>query len=110
MSGGVNAGGWRIQRGAPILPGLYAASSAKNNVVRELLPCLCRSKEGQSVMRVFSGLAMAKWLSRQGADVRVADSRRVPPGRDAFRTFFYDAPCVSCKKFRDKIVHNRQKS
>ena len=26
-----------------------------------------------------SGLAMAKWLTRQGACVRVADSRTAPP-------------------------------
>ena len=30
-----------------------------------------------------SGLAMAKWLHRQGAVVRVADSRESPPNRDA---------------------------
>ncbi|MDR2030842.1 MAG: UDP-N-acetylmuramoyl-L-alanine--D-glutamate ligase [Azoarcus sp.] len=30
-----------------------------------------------------SGLAMAKWLHRQGASVRVADSRAEPPGRAA---------------------------
>ena len=30
-----------------------------------------------------SGLAMAKWLHRQGALVRVADSRQNPPNRDA---------------------------
>ncbi len=32
-----------------------------------------------------SGLAMAKWLSRQGAVVRVADSREAPPNVDALR-------------------------
>ena len=32
-----------------------------------------------------SGLAMAKWLARQGADVRVADSRAQPPNIDALR-------------------------
>ena len=31
-----------------------------------------------------SGLAMAKWLSREGARVRVADSRLAPPNREAF--------------------------
>jgi len=30
-----------------------------------------------------TGLAMAKWLARQGARVRVADSRTSPPNRDA---------------------------
>lgn len=32
-----------------------------------------------------SGLAMAKWLHRQGAFVRVADSRRSPPNVDALQ-------------------------
>ena len=32
-----------------------------------------------------SGLAMAKWLARQGAVVRVADSRQAPPNVDALR-------------------------
>ena len=32
-----------------------------------------------------SGLAMAKWLSRQGARVRVADSRVQPPNVDTLR-------------------------
>jgi UDP-N-acetylmuramoylalanine--D-glutamate ligase len=32
-----------------------------------------------------SGLAMARWLARQGACVRVADSRRAPPQADALR-------------------------
>ena len=36
-----------------------------------------------------SGLAMARWCALRGARVRVADSRRVPPGRDALRE---DAP------------------
>ncbi|RIX40997.1 MAG: UDP-N-acetylmuramoyl-L-alanine--D-glutamate ligase [Rhodocyclales bacterium GT-UBC] len=33
-----------------------------------------------------SGLAMAKWLHRQGALVRVADSRSTPPNVDALQT------------------------
>jgi len=32
-----------------------------------------------------SGLSMAKWLSRHGARVRVADSRPNPPGQEALR-------------------------
>jgi len=32
-----------------------------------------------------TGLAMAKWLARQGAVVRVADSRMKPPNQDALR-------------------------
>lgn len=38
-----------------------------------------------------SGLAMAKWLHRQGALVRVADSRDNPPNVDALQTV---APCA----------------
>ena len=30
-----------------------------------------------------SGLAMARWLARQGASVRVADSRETPPNAEA---------------------------
>lgn len=33
-----------------------------------------------------SGLAMAKWLAREGARLRVADSRALPPNADAFRS------------------------
>ncbi len=32
-----------------------------------------------------TGLSMAKWLSRQGANVRAADSRAAPPNRDAMQ-------------------------
>lgn len=38
-----------------------------------------------------SGLAMAKWLARQGAAVRAADSRDVPPNLDALRAAVPDA-------------------
>lgn len=38
-----------------------------------------------------SGLAMAPWLSRQGARVRVADSRAQPPNVDALRRAAPDA-------------------
>ena len=37
-----------------------------------------------------SGLAMAKWLHRQGASVRVADSREDPPNRAALAAFAPD--------------------
>jgi UDP-N-acetylmuramoylalanine--D-glutamate ligase len=33
-----------------------------------------------------TGLAMARWLARQGASVRVVDSRRVPPQVEALRS------------------------
>lgn len=47
-----------------------------------------------------SGLAMAKWLHRQGAVVRVADSRETPPNVDALKRV---APgCdVLCGEFSD---------
>ncbi|MEI7430332.1 MAG: UDP-N-acetylmuramoyl-L-alanine--D-glutamate ligase [Betaproteobacteria bacterium] len=41
-----------------------------------------------------SGLAMAKWLSRQGARVRVADSRTQPPNVDALSTVVPQAELV----------------
>ena len=33
-----------------------------------------------------SGLAMARWVARQGARVRVADSRTAPPNAKALQT------------------------
>ncbi|HMW80022.1 MAG TPA: NAD(P)-dependent oxidoreductase, partial [Accumulibacter sp.] len=39
-----------------------------------------------------SGLAMARWLVRQGADVRVADSRALPPNHQQLRS---DLPGVA---------------
>ena len=42
-----------------------------------------------------SGLAMAKWLARQGALVRVADSRQAPPNVDALRTAVPGAELVT---------------
>ena len=38
-----------------------------------------------------SGLAMARWLAREGARVRVADSRAAPPNADALRVSVPDA-------------------
>ncbi len=38
-----------------------------------------------------SGLAMARWLARQGVSLRVADSRETPPGVDRLRA---DAPAA----------------
>ena len=38
-----------------------------------------------------SGLAMARWLAREGARVRVADSRAAPPNADALRATVPDA-------------------
>ena len=42
-----------------------------------------------------SGLAMAKWLARQGAVVRVADSRQAPPNVDALRATVPGAELVA---------------
>ncbi|HSG22813.1 MAG TPA: UDP-N-acetylmuramoyl-L-alanine--D-glutamate ligase [Azonexus sp.] len=42
-----------------------------------------------------SGLAMAKWLHRQGAHVRVADSRDNPPNLDALRRVAPEAEVVA---------------
>ncbi len=42
-----------------------------------------------------SGLAMAKWLVRQGAHVRVADSRLLPPNAEALRLAVPDSTLCS---------------
>jgi UDP-N-acetylmuramoylalanine--D-glutamate ligase len=42
-----------------------------------------------------SGLAMAKWLDRQGARVRVADSRVAPPNSDALRAAAPEAELIA---------------
>ena len=42
-----------------------------------------------------SGLAMAKWLHRQGALVRVADSRANPPNRDALARAVPDVEVIA---------------
>ena len=42
-----------------------------------------------------SGLAMAKWLSRQGAVVRVADSREAPPNVNALHKAVPEAELVA---------------
>jgi len=42
-----------------------------------------------------SGLAMAKWLKRQGVDVIVADSRENPPNREALAAFAPDIEVIA---------------
>ncbi len=42
-----------------------------------------------------TGLAMAKWLTRQGARLRVADSRALPPNVDALRSAAPQAELVA---------------
>jgi UDP-N-acetylmuramoylalanine--D-glutamate ligase len=46
-----------------------------------------------------TGLSMARWLARQGADVRVADTRAVPPRLDELRRALPGTP-VECGPFR----------
>jgi UDP-N-acetylmuramoylalanine--D-glutamate ligase len=50
-----------------------------------------------------SGLAMARWCARQGARVRVADSRATPPGLDALAR---DIPAAElrCGAFDDALL------
>jgi UDP-N-acetylmuramoylalanine--D-glutamate ligase len=48
-----------------------------------------------------TGLSMAKWLARRGADVRVADTRAEPPQLAALRRTLPDVP-AACGPFRDE--------
>lgn len=50
-----------------------------------------------------SGLAMARWCGRQGAVLRVADSRAAPPGLDALAR---DLPAAElrCGRFDDSLL------
>ena len=48
-----------------------------------------------------TGLSMAKWLSRLGADVRVADTRATPPQLDALRRELPTVP-AACGPLRDE--------
>ena len=47
-----------------------------------------------------SGLAMARWLAREGASVRVADSREAPPNVDVLRAAVPEAELV-CGEFAE---------
>ena len=49
-----------------------------------------------------TGLSMAKWLSRRGAAVRVADTRAVPPRLDDLRRAL-PGVAADCGPFRDEI-------
>ena len=49
-----------------------------------------------------SGLAMARWLAREGASVRVADSREAPPNVDALRAVVAGAE-LACGEFAECI-------
>ena len=56
------------------------------------------SLHGQRVLVLglgISGLSMARWCARQGADVVVADSREVPPNLDRLRQDVPQAQFVS---------------
>ena len=50
-----------------------------------------------------SGLAMTRWCARQGAELRVADSRATPPGLDALAR---DIPAAElrCGQFDDSLL------
>ncbi|MEC5386054.1 UDP-N-acetylmuramoyl-L-alanine--D-glutamate ligase [Uliginosibacterium sp. H3] len=50
-----------------------------------------------------TGLAMAQWLTRCGASVRVADSRSMPPGADDLRQRLPQAELV-CGPFADSLL------
>ena len=50
-----------------------------------------------------SGLAMARWLARQGVALRVADSRDVPPGVDRLRAEVPDVEIVT-GPFTDSLL------
>jgi UDP-N-acetylmuramoylalanine--D-glutamate ligase len=50
-----------------------------------------------------SGLAMARWCGRQGAVLRVADSRAVPPGMAALARDFPGAE-LRCGRFDDSLL------
>lgn len=50
-----------------------------------------------------SGLAMVRWLSRQGARVRVADTRATPPGLDQLRQDCPNAEVI-CGPFSDALL------
>ena len=47
-----------------------------------------------------SGLAMARWLAREGASVRVADSREAPPNVDVLRAAVPEAE-LACGEFAE---------
>lgn len=50
-----------------------------------------------------TGLSLVRWLSAQGARVRVADSRERPPGLDVLRTQFPQVD-VHCGAFRAELL------
>lgn len=50
-----------------------------------------------------TGLSLVRWLTAQGARVRVADSRNLPPSLDVLRTQFSDTE-VHCGVFRNELL------
>ena len=54
-----------------------------------------------------TGLAMAQWLTRCGARVRVADSRALPPGADELRRRLPDAE-LTCGPFENALLDGVQ--
>src|SRR3972149_9255774 len=49
-----------------------------------------------------TGLSMARWLSREGADVRVADTRAAPPALEQLRRALPEV-AIACGVFTDAI-------
>ena len=49
-----------------------------------------------------TGLSMARWLSREGADVRVADTRAAPPALEQLRRAL-PSVAIACGAFADSI-------
>lgn len=50
-----------------------------------------------------TGLSLARWLSEQGAKVRIADSRAMPPGVATLRSELPQAD-LHCGAFRDELL------
>ena len=51
-----------------------------------------------------SGLAMVRWLARQGAQLRVADTRQAPPHVDLLRAVVPDAPLFAGRLQREAFA------
>ena len=52
-----------------------------------------------------TGLSLVRWLSAQGARVRAADSRDLPPSMDELRTQFPETE-LHCGMFRSELLND----
>ena len=52
-----------------------------------------------------TGLSLVRWLSAQGARVRAADSRDLPPSLDELRTLFPETE-LHCGVFRSALLND----